>query len=93
MNELHKYATFSVDLLGTPKKINSVFSIGRARIFYKGINRNRSIIDGEVAEKLAEASNGGDVPAWTEEGEEEGSDSSESEETTEESEESEESAE
>ena len=53
MNELHKYATFSVDLLGTPKKINSVFSIGRARIFYKGINRNRSIIDGEVAEKLA----------------------------------------
>lgn len=46
----------------------------------------------EVAEKLAEASNGGDVPAWTEEGEEE-SDSSESEETTEESEESEESAE
>lgn len=47
----------------------------------------------EVAEKLAEASNGGDVPAWTEEGEEEGSDSSESEETTEESEESEESAE
>ena len=47
----------------------------------------------EVAERLAEASNGGDVPAWTEEGEEEGSDSSESEETTEESEESEESAE
>ena len=42
----------------------------------------------EVAEKLAEASNGGDVPAWTEEGEEEGSDSSESEATTEESEES-----
>lgn len=53
MNELHKYATFSVDLLGSPKKINSVFSIGRARIFYKGINRNRSIIEGEVAEKLA----------------------------------------
>lgn len=53
MNELHKYATFSVDLLGTPNKINSVFSMGRARIFYKGINRNRSIIDGEVAEQLA----------------------------------------
>ena len=53
MNELHKYATFSVDLLGTPNKINSVFSIGRARIFYKGMNRNRSIIDGEVAEQLA----------------------------------------
>lgn len=53
MNELHKYATFSVDLLGTPSKINSVFSIGRARIFYKGINRNRSIIEEEVAEQLA----------------------------------------
>lgn len=53
MNELHKYATFSVDLLGTPNKINSVFSMGRARIFYKGINRNRSIIDDEVAEQLA----------------------------------------
>lgn len=53
MNELHKYATFSVDILGTPNKINSVFSMGRARIFYKGMNRNRSIIDGEVAEQLA----------------------------------------
>ena len=53
MNELHKYATFSVDLLGTPNKINSVFSMGRARIFYKGINRNRSIIDGDVADQLA----------------------------------------
>ena len=53
MNELHKYATFSVDLLGKPNKINNLFSTGRARIFYKGINRNRSIIDGEVAEKLA----------------------------------------
>jgi len=53
MNELHKYATFSVDLLGTPSRINSVFSMGRARIFYKGINRNRSIIEGEVAEQLA----------------------------------------
>lgn len=36
----------------------------------------------EVAEKLAEASNGGDVPAWTEEGEE-GSESSESSESAE----------
>ena len=53
MNELHKYATFSVDLLGTPNKINSMFSMARARVFAKGINRNRSIIDGEVADKLA----------------------------------------
>ena len=53
MNELHKYATFSVDLLGTPNKINSMFSMARARIFAKGINRNRSIIDGEVADRLA----------------------------------------
>lgn len=53
MNELHKYATFSVDLLGTPNKINSMFSMARARVFAKGINRNRSIIDGEVADRLA----------------------------------------
>ena len=53
MNDLHKYATFSVDLLGSPKKINSVFSMGRARIFYKGMNQNRSIIEGEAAEQLA----------------------------------------
>lgn len=53
MNELQKYATFSVDLLGTPKKINRVFSMGRARIFYKGVNHNRSIIDGEVANQVA----------------------------------------
>lgn len=53
MNELRKYATFSVDLLGEPNKINSVFSMGRARIFYKGPNRNRSVIDGEVADQLA----------------------------------------
>ena len=53
MNELHKYATFSVDLVGKPMRINSMFSAGRARIFYKGINRNRSIIDGEVADRLA----------------------------------------
>ena len=53
MNDLHKYATFSVDMLGNPSKINSVFSMGRARIFYKGMNQNRSIIDNEVAEQLA----------------------------------------
>lgn len=53
MNELHKYATFSVDMLGEPSRINNMFSKGRARIFYKGINRNRSIIEGEVANKLA----------------------------------------
>lgn len=53
MNDLHKYATFSVDLLGETNKINSVFSMGRARIFYKGPNRNRSVIEGEVAEQLA----------------------------------------
>lgn len=53
MNELHKYATFSVDLIDKPKQINSMFSKGRARIFYKGLNRNRSIIEGDVAEKLA----------------------------------------
>ena len=53
MNELRKYATFSVDLIGQPVKVNSMFSFGRARIFYIGPNPNRSIIEGEAAYKLA----------------------------------------
>ena len=53
MNELRKYATFSVDLMGNPMRVNSMFSLGRARIFYMGPNPNRSIIEGEVAYKLA----------------------------------------
>lgn len=53
MNELRKYATFSIDLMDKPVKINSMFSLGRARIFYLGVNRNRSIIEGEVAYNLA----------------------------------------
>lgn len=53
MNELRKYATFSVDLMGKPMRVNSMFSLGRARIFYMGPNPNRSIIEGEVAYKLA----------------------------------------
>lgn len=53
MNELRKYATFSVDLVGQPIKVNSMFSFGRARIFYMGSNPNRSIIEGEAAYKLA----------------------------------------
>ena len=53
MNELRKYATFSVDLMGEPIRVNSMFSIGRARIFYKGPNPNRSVIEGETADKLA----------------------------------------
>ena len=53
MNELRKYATFSVDIIGKPIKVNSMFSFGRARIFYLGTNPNRSIIEGEAAEKLA----------------------------------------
>lgn len=53
MNELHKYTTFSIDLLGKSNKVNSMFSIGRARIFYIGTNRNYSYIDENVAAKLA----------------------------------------
>jgi len=53
MNELRKYATFSIDMTGTPVRVNSMFSIGRARIFYMGPNPNRSIIEGDVAYKLA----------------------------------------
>ena len=48
MNELRKYATFSVDFVGQPIKVNSMFSFGRARIFYMGSNPNRSIIEGEA---------------------------------------------
>ena len=53
MNELRKYATFSVDLTVQPVKVNSMFSLGRARIFYMGANPNRSIIEGEAAYNLA----------------------------------------
>ena len=53
MNELRKYATFSVDLTAQPVKVNSMFSLGRARIFYMGTNPNRSIIEGEAAYNLA----------------------------------------
>ena len=53
MNELRKYATFSVDLTTKPVKVNSMFSLGRARIFYIGTNINRSIIEGEAAYNLA----------------------------------------
>ena len=53
MNELRKYATFSVDFMGQPIKVKSMFSFGRARIFYMGSNPNRSIIEGEAAYKLA----------------------------------------
>ena len=52
MNELLKYATFSIDLL-SQVRVNSMFSMGRARIFYLGANPNRSIIEGEVAIQLA----------------------------------------
>ena len=53
MNELRQYATFSIDLTNKPVRVNSMFSLGRARIFYMGPNPNRSIIEGEVAYKLA----------------------------------------
>lgn len=53
MNELRKYATFSIDLTNKPVRVNSMFSLGRARIFYMGHNPNRSIIEGEAAYKLA----------------------------------------
>lgn len=53
MNELRKYATFSIDLTNKPVRVNSMFSLGRARIFYMGHNPNRSIIEGEAAYRLA----------------------------------------
>lgn len=52
MNEMLKYATFSIELL-EKTRVNGMFSKGRARIFYVGPNPNRVIIEGEAAEKLA----------------------------------------
>jgi hypothetical protein len=52
MNEMLKYATFSIELLGKTR-VNSMFSMGRARIFYIGPNPNRVIIEGDAAKTLA----------------------------------------
>lgn len=58
MNELRKYATFSIDITEKPVKVNSMFSMGRARIFYMGANPNRTIIEGEAAYNLANSIGG-----------------------------------
>lgn len=46
--------TFQVSIYGnlTPFKQNPLLSAGRVRIFYKGLNRNRTFITDEFAEKL-----------------------------------------
>lgn len=43
---------FSVQVYGELKTHNETVSIGRCRIFYKGLNRNGSFITDEFAEKL-----------------------------------------
>jgi hypothetical protein len=52
MKEIQKYATFAVELFNK-QKINSMFSIGRARVFHIGSNPNKVIIDKAVAKELA----------------------------------------
>lgn len=49
--DLTKYAALNIKLTKF-SKVNSQFSLGRARVFYEGPNVNRTIIDADVAEKL-----------------------------------------
>lgn len=49
--DLTKYAALDIKMTKF-SKINSQFSLGRARVFYEGPNVNRTIIDADVAEKL-----------------------------------------
>jgi hypothetical protein len=44
--------SFDVHLYGETRPISPVISQGRVRIFYKGLNRNRTYITDEFAEKL-----------------------------------------
>lgn len=43
---------FDIKIYSEPVKINSLISKARVRIFYKGLNRNRTFISEEVADKL-----------------------------------------
>lgn len=49
--DLTKYAALDIKITKF-SKVNSQFSLGRARVFYEGPNVNRTIIDADVAEKL-----------------------------------------
>lgn len=49
--DLTKYAALDIKMTKY-SKVNSQFSLGRARVFYEGPNVNRTIIDADVAEKL-----------------------------------------
>ena len=49
--DLTKYAALNIKITKF-SKVNSQFSLGRARVFYEGPNVNRTIIDADVAEKL-----------------------------------------
>ena len=49
--DLTKYAALNVKIMKY-SKVNSQFSLGRARVFYEGPNVNRTIIDSEVAKQL-----------------------------------------
>lgn len=49
--DLTKYAALNIKMTKF-SKVNSQFSLGRARVFYEGPNVNRTIIDADVAKKL-----------------------------------------
>lgn len=52
MNKETPNSSFSVQVYTDLKPFNSVLSKARVRIFYKGLNRNRTYITDEFAEKL-----------------------------------------
>lgn len=49
--DLTKYAALNIKMTKF-SKVNSQFSLGRARVFYEGPNPNRTIFDADMAEKL-----------------------------------------
>lgn len=50
--ELDELTNFQVEVFGNLEKITDVISKARVRIFYRGLNRNRTYISDEFAQKL-----------------------------------------
>lgn len=50
--EMDEISKFSVEVYGDLEKVNNVLSKTRVRIFYRGLNRNRTYISDEFAQKL-----------------------------------------
>ena len=51
-DELNEISKFNVQVYGELEKFSDVISKSRVRIFYRGLNRNRSYISDEFAQKL-----------------------------------------